>query len=94
MAKQIFLEQRSYRMRRMMDAVRLLPLLGLALWMVPLMWPVSGNTGDAAASMPTSAALSYIFAVWFSLVVAAGLLWRRTHGPENAGAQDTGEPSD
>ena len=31
----LFLERRSYRFRRMMDAVRLLPLLVLAFWMVP-----------------------------------------------------------
>ena len=36
----IFLEKRGYRQRRMMDAVRLLPFLGLMLWMVPLLWPV------------------------------------------------------
>ncbi|MFC6584470.1 hypothetical protein [Sulfitobacter aestuariivivens] len=34
----VFLERRRYRARRMMDAVRLLAFLGIALWMVPLMW--------------------------------------------------------
>ncbi len=36
----LFLERRSYRFRRMMDAVRLLPLVALAFWMIPLMWPM------------------------------------------------------
>jgi hypothetical protein len=36
----LFLERRSYRRRRMMDAVRILPLLCTLLFLVvPLMWP-------------------------------------------------------
>ncbi|MFT6673850.1 MAG: hypothetical protein ACJAVM_000021 [Sulfitobacter sp.] len=89
--RRIFLERRSYRMRRMMDAVRLLPLLGLCLWMVPLLWPVpmpdpvlaegaiSATMSPAMPpTMPMSAALRYIFGIWFALVIAAWALWRHT----------------
>ena len=80
MVERIFLERQSYRKRRMMDAVRLLPVLGLALWMVPLMWPAVdlADRDTSLEAMPTSNALFYLFIVWTSLVVAAWLLWRHT----------------
>ncbi len=70
----IFLERRGYRLRRMKDAVRFLPLLGLALWMVPLMWPAQGESDP----MPLSTALQYIFGIWTFLVASVWTLWRRT----------------
>ncbi|QFT59619.1 hypothetical protein FIU94_12365 [Sulfitobacter sp. THAF37] len=74
--RRIFLERRSYRMRRMMDAVRLWPLVGLGLWMVPLLWPMSGD--GTGAAMPMSAALRYLFGVWVLLILGALALWWRT----------------
>lgn len=79
MADRIFLERDSYRMRRFMDAVRLLPLLGLALWMVPLMWALPGELSDGER-MPMSSALQYIFGVWMLMVICCWALWRRTRG--------------
>jgi hypothetical protein len=60
----------------MMDAVRYLPVLGLALWMVPLLWPIAGGTEDVAA-LPLSGALKYTFGIWALLVLGAWALWRR-----------------
>ncbi len=80
--ERLFLERRSYRMRRMMDAVRLLPILGLCLWLEPMMWPVA-DQGDAG-SVATSTALRYIFGIWIFLNVAAWLLWRQTRGIADA----------
>lgn len=78
----LFLQRKSYRARRMMDVIRLLPLLGLALWMIPLLWPVGDAVGDGAAqatqSIPTSVALKYLFGVWIALVAVGWLLWWRT----------------
>lgn len=72
----IFLERRSYRRRRMWDAVRMLPFLGAVLWMVPLLWPLpDGAEGEGVA---TSSALLYLFAVWIFLTFVARLLWRST----------------
>lgn len=83
----MFLERRSYRVRRMMDAVRFLPLLGLALWMVPLLWPASDAVVEGAPEpMPMSTALLYIFGIWGALVLAAWVLWRRTR--EQTGKDD------
>lgn len=72
----LFLERRSYRFRRMMDAVRLLPLLVLAFWMVPLMWPTPETT--VGQTVPMSHALRYIFGVWAAAIILSFLLWRRT----------------
>ncbi|OAN78118.1 hypothetical protein A8B82_10195 [Sulfitobacter sp. EhC04] len=78
--RRMFLERRSYRMRRAMDALRLWPLVGLALWMVPLLWAVPGEgPGEGTgAPMPMSSALRYIFGVWVLLILGALALWWRT----------------
>lgn len=60
----------------MMDAVRVLPIVGLGLWMVPLLWP-SGEGADHG-HVSVSNALLYIFGIWIALIVASGLLWIRT----------------
>ena len=70
----IFLERTSYRRRRLWDAVRMLPFLGAALWMVPLMWPAA----DSGQGVSTSSALLYLFAVWVFVALVARLLWRGT----------------
>lgn len=72
-ASPLFLERRSYRQRRLMDAARLLPVLAALLWLVPLLWPQSGETGGAA-TVSTSSAILYIFGVWTLLAVIAFVL--------------------
>jgi hypothetical protein len=78
--RRMFLERRSYRMRRMMDALRFLPLIGLCLWMVPLLWPQPDIlTGDGGATgLSTSVALRYLFGGWIVLVCCGWLLCART----------------
>ena len=76
----VFLERRTYRQRRLRDAARLLPVVGLFAWTVPLFWP----TGPAGPT--TSGALTYIFGVWVALVCAGALLARRgATGEEGSG---------
>lgn len=71
----LFLERRSYRRRRMMDAVRILPLLCTLLFLVvPLMWP-QGDEDVVALSLST--AIWYLFSVWVLAIVASFGLWRR-----------------
>ena len=62
----IFLERQTYRRRRLIDWIKFLPLLGVVLWMIPLLW---GTQGDDAVS--TGSALIYIFLIWFLLVLAS-----------------------
>lgn len=75
----VFLERQTYRRRRLMDAARLLPVLGALLFAVPLLWPGAEDAG-AAAPMPTSRAIRYIFLVWALLIL--GNIWfgRLTRG--------------
>ncbi|WP_226941931.1 hypothetical protein [Pseudooceanicola spongiae] len=68
----VFLERRGYRQRRMLDAARVLPMLGLVLLGVPLLWPNGG-----AEAMPTSHAMIYIFGVWALLALASAVLVSR-----------------
>ena len=65
----IFLERASYRQRRLRDAARLLPVLGLILWTIPLLWP-DAEGADRFSAM----AVSYIFGVWVSLIVLAAVI--------------------
>lgn len=74
--KPIFLERKGYRRRRMMDAVRILPAVGLGLWLIPLMWPQGDPPGAQGLAMST--ALSYVFGVWLALIVICAGLWLRT----------------
>ena len=62
----LFLERRRYRQRRLMDAVRVLPIFGVALWMIPLLWPARGAAPNDEVT--TSEALIYIFSVWCPLI--------------------------
>lgn len=71
----VFLEKSSYRQRRLRDAARLLPLLGVILWLLPLSW------GELdAASGEASGALIYIFGVWVVLIVLAAAFARHFQG--------------
>ncbi len=65
----LFLARRSYRLRRVMDALRLLPLFGLVLFVLP---------GFFALRPAHVAALGlYLFVVWAGLIVVTALLSRR-----------------
>jgi len=67
----IFLERRTYRRRRIIDAIRVLPLFGTALFMLPLLWPTAQGeeaTGIPAVSM--SDILVYVFGAWAVLIAA------------------------
>ncbi|WP_299772006.1 hypothetical protein [uncultured Tateyamaria sp.] len=71
----LFLERRSYRRRRLMDALRLLPIVGLLLWLFPVFWPNAKDGPDAPASVSMSGAVTYVFLVWGVLILSASALW-------------------
>lgn len=76
----VFLDRRSYRKRRMMDAIRLTPVLGALLWMVPLLWaegPQGALDGEPVQTT-LSSAIKYVFWVWLGLIVLSAALWRMT----------------
>lgn len=67
-ANAVFLEKQLYRRRRLVDWVRILPLIGLALWFLPLLW--AGRGGETTGTAP---AMVYLFLVWLALVFVAGV---------------------
>lgn len=76
----VFLRRRSYRQRRLQDAARMLPIIGFVLWLIPLLWPRSGESAADNAS-----ALVYIFSVWVILIVLTLVIARRVRpapGPQ------------
>lgn len=81
-----FLERNSYRRRRLMDAARLLPLIGMFLWVIPVLW--ASGTDQAPA---TSFAIVYLFGVWAILILASVILSIRLRGD---GAVKDGGPQD
>ncbi len=86
----VFLGRASYRQRRLRDGARLVPVVGMALWMIPLLWPRLSEVGPALAQR-TSSGLIYIFLVWAGLIVLSFVLSRLLRH----GADDTeGEESD
>lgn len=61
----VFLERQSYRRRRLTDAAKILPIIGLVLMFLPLLWGGEGRTAGG---------LVYIFAVWAILICVGGAL--------------------
>jgi hypothetical protein len=78
-----FLARASYRRRRIIDAARLLPVLGLFLFMLPILWrPAETPEPDTARGG------LYLFAVWFGLIVAAFVLARVLSRAAPPGGED------
>ncbi|MCV6586382.1 MAG: hypothetical protein OIF47_12660 [Marinibacterium sp.] len=69
----VFLERRTYRRRRVLDAARVLPWIGSALLAAPMLWPVARPDTDGA-TMPMSHAMTFVFAAWFGLILLSAVL--------------------
>ena len=63
-----FLPKASYRKRRLEDALKLWPLLGVVAFVLPTLWTIGAQS--------IVAAMLYLFVVWATLLVGAGLLSR------------------
>ncbi len=66
-----FLARETYRMRRLMDAARFLPVLGVVLVLLPLM-----RHSPQTEAPPTASEGVYLFLVWFGLIAGSFLLSR------------------
>ncbi|MBK5933034.1 hypothetical protein C8N32_11749 [Rhodovulum imhoffii] len=62
----LFLEREGYRRRRLRDMARLLPVLGIVLFLLPLLH-----------GRPEAGVIAYLFLAWAGLILLAGLLSRR-----------------
>ncbi len=67
----VFVERRTYRRRRMADAAGLLPVFGVALFGIPLLWG-----GEASQGALTSDVMIYVFGIWVALAVLAAVVSR------------------
>ena len=86
----VFLPAAGYRQRRVRDAARLLPVVGIVLLLVPLLWTRS----DEPAGVGNSASLIYVFAVWAGLIAGANLLSRLLrHDIDDESGEDGQDPS-
>lgn len=83
----IFLQRASYRQRRLRDAAKILPFLGVVLWAIPLAWA----HGDASTDVGTGG-LIYVFAVWVLLIVLSALLSRRVISETDDAGDDKEHP--
>ena len=66
-----FLERQSYKQRRLIDMIKVLPLVGGLLWATPMLWR-NGDDGD----VKTSSAIIFVFLVWIALVTLSSFLAR------------------
>lgn len=80
MRRPLFLARRAYRLRRLTDAARLLPVVGTFLILLPVFW--RGTDGEAPG---TATGGVYLFAVWAGLILAAAVIARKLDRTE---AQD------
>lgn len=84
-----FLARQTYRRRRLTDAARILPVVGLFLFLIPILWQPAETPAHDTASGGI-----YLFGAWFVLIVAAFLLSRALAPGEGDDEGASGEPPD
>ena len=70
----LFLARETYKRRRLRDAARVMPVLGVLLFAAPVVWPETG----------TAEAWRYLFLSWLLLIVVAYWIGRRLMRAERA----------
>lgn len=81
----LFLERASYRQRRVRDAAVLLPIVGIVLMLLPLLW--SGPDDGVSKSSVT---VIYIFFGWVMLIFMTSAIAWLLRDAEQQDAQDEG----
>lgn len=74
----LFLARAPYRRRRLRDAARLLPVLGMFLLLLPLLW-----TPDARMAL-SAADVVYFFGIWLIMIALAAAFAPGLRGGEGA----------
>ena len=64
----VFLERQMYRRHRLVDWIKILPFVGLGLWLLPLLWVREGEEATSTAS-----SVVYLFLVWLVLIILAAV---------------------
>lgn len=83
--KSVFLERRAYRQRRLADGARMLPILGVVCFCVPLLWTLS--EGQVTR---TTYVMTFLFVVWVLLIGISGFVSSRLpkDTPDQTGNRD------
>ena len=68
----LFLHRETYRRRRVMDAARLLPFVGAALLLLPMLWSDTHSTATGGI---------YVLLAWLALIVCGGLMAHKLSEP-------------
>lgn len=84
----VMLERQGYKRRRLSDAARILPLIGGALLMIPLLWPGTQTADPDIEPVRTSQAILYIFGAWAGLIGAAMLFGAAVRLAPDSGGSD------
>jgi hypothetical protein len=84
----LFLQRGPYRRRRRIDAARLLPVFGVFLLILPILW---GPAEGAGGGRSTSGDALYLFAVWAGLIGIARALAPGLAVPDATAREQTGE---
>jgi hypothetical protein len=81
----IFLGRETYRRRRLIDTMRLLPMAGALFFLLPLL-------GGGEAGRSTALGGLYLFVAWFVIILAAAVLVRALAGAPGGVGSDPLEP--
>lgn len=84
----LFLARANYRKRRLRDGARLVPIFGLLLLMLPLLWPSAGRI--------VTVHWAFVFVIWAALICMAAALSAKLVEADRAGdiAADTDTDTD
>ncbi len=88
----LYLARASYRRRRLIDALRLLPFLLFGLWLLPLLWGGEGTDQPVGAG---ARGFVHVFVIWaLGLIAAAWLARRLRHADGPAEPLSSGQEPD
>ncbi len=79
-SRTLYLERRVYQRRRLIDAAKLLPIVGLLLFVMPAL--LLGTPGGDNASGTTAVRLIYFFFVWVCLIATCATIARGLAGAD------------
>ncbi|MEP3345300.1 MAG: hypothetical protein ABJN34_10660 [Litoreibacter sp.] len=79
-SRSLFLERRVYQHRRLSDAAKLLPIVGLFLFVMPALLLGTPNAGNQSGT--TALRLVYFFFVWICLIGTCATIARGLAGAD------------
>jgi len=84
--KPVFLQRASYRQRRLRDGAKLVPFVGIVLWLIPVAWRNEGSGEPVGSS-----GVLYVFGVWVLLILLTVAISSRMRSDASLSDQDTSE---